>query len=266
MDFEKIVENLREEVHEKGILPKSHIAEKYTELKKKGWIKIENALESDPGIVLDGDIFKLVSLQSSTEQELLVHIHSLEKQELYQDKIKAGNMLYRGIILVANPIRALPDFINKLYQGRNNLITAIHISPESTMNVVHQLMYELDSTEKEINRLAFEGKISDKEMSVLENKRNFLKEKIERLTSEELIPFKLNLTFVIEDINDEDLDFSTNKILTYLRKLGFVVKSAINYQKETLKTILPSGADFLKRREIIVTNDLLSTLFPFVKR
>ncbi|MEK6868844.1 MAG: hypothetical protein AABX63_02360 [Nanoarchaeota archaeon] len=266
MEFSKIIEEEKDEIHKKGILLKSYLSEKYKKLSKKERAKIEEALESDPSIVLEGDAFKLISITSTTEQELLDQINSLEKTELYQDKIKVANVIYRGIIIVANPLLAVPDFINKLYQGRSNLITSIHISPESTMNVVHHLTYELEVTEKEINRLAFEGRISGKEITELESKRKFIKEKIERLTSEELMPFKLNLIFAIEEINDEDLDFATNKILTYLRKLGFIVKSAINYQKDALKTIVPSGADFLRRKPIIVTNDLLSNIFPFVKR
>ena len=266
MEFTKIVEELKDEIHKKGILPKSFLTEKYGKIRKKERLKIEKALESNSSIVIESDVFKLISVTSSTEQELLDHIKSLENTELYQDKIKAANMLYRGIIVVANPLLSVPDFINKIYQGRNNVMTTIQISPESTMNVIHHLTSELGVIEKEINKLVFEGRITGKEVSELENKRTFLKGKIEKLTSEELIPFKLNLTFVVEDINNEDLDFSTNKFLTYLRKLGFVVKSAINYQKDTLKTTVPSGANFLSRRPIIVTNDLLANIFPFVKR
>ncbi|MFH0874729.1 MAG: hypothetical protein V1859_02240 [archaeon] len=198
--------------------------------------------------------------------EIIEQVNLLSNNQVLFDRLKMGNMLYRGIIVVANPEKIMPDFVNKIYQNIDNVITSVNVSPESVINVVHHLMHELSITEKEINSLALEGKISGKGMVALENRRNFLKEKIEKLMSEELMPFKLSLTFLVEEINDENLDYASNSLMSSLRKLGFVLKFAVNYQKEAFLTILPSGANYLRRREIIVANDLVSTMFNFSKR
>ena len=99
----------------------------------------------------------------------------------------------------------------------------------------------------------------------MRDKEKFLQDKIEKLANGILKTFRLNLTFMAEDTNSEDLDFSTNRIVALLKKMGFISKMAINYQHDILKTILPSGANFLRRREIVVTNNTVSDMFPFVK-
>ncbi len=264
---QKILEKLTQQIHEKGVLYESDIKKEHKGLLAKERIRaVLASLERNPSIILEHGIFKFISIASTNEQNLYTQIADLEKIEMLPDHLKIANTFYKGIIVVANPPEIEGDFLNRLYKERDNLTTSIRISPESIINVTHHLTYELNQIEKKLNELALEGKIAGKEVNMLRKDRDFLKQKIEDFSSQKTLPSKLNLTFLVEDINKDDLDFSTSKVLTALRKMGFVVKVAINYQKEILKTIVPNGADFLKRRPIIVTNELLAHMFPFIKR
>ena len=262
---EQAVQQLKKEIHEKGILYFSYIQENYKQFSKPEFNEVISRLETDTSIVREEDVFSLLTLKSSTEQELYKDILNLEHVEMHPDHIKIGNTLYRGFIVVANPENVHSGFFHPLFQTHNNLSAALHIEPESPIKLVHHLRSDLAVIQNKINTFALQGKIVGREVEQLRDKEKFLQDKIEKLANGILKTFRLNLTFMAEDTNSEDLDFSTNRIVALLKKMGFISKMAINYQHDILKTILPSGANFLRRREIVVTNNTVSDMFPFVK-
>ena len=264
-DIEKITEQLKREIHEKAILYISEITTKYPGLSKKETDAIIKKLEADISIAKEGDVLTLLTLKSSTEQDIYSHIIDMENIEMLPDHVKIGNTLYRGFIVVANPQKISVGVFHQLMKSKNNLIMAMHVSPESSINAVHHLRSELSAVENKLNYFALQGKIVGKDVDELRDRQKFLKDKIEKFSNGTLKAFKLHFTFAVEETNEDDLDFTTNKAVAFLKKIGFVVKMAINYQKDVLKTLVPSGANFLKRRPMIVTNNFMSDSFPFVK-
>lgn len=260
----EIMQKLKKEIYEKGILYVSHIKEEYKNLPKSEIKDIIRELENDVSVVREEDVLSLLTLKSTTEQELYKRILDLEQVEMHPDHIKIGNTLYRGFIVVANPEIVKTGFFHQLFQAHNNLAIAMHIEPESSIKLTHHLRNDLRLTQNKLNSYALQGRIVGKEVEQLRDKEKFLKDKIEKIANGFLRPFRLNLTFAIED-TEEDLDFSTARVVAFLKKMGFIAKMAINYQHDVIKTIVPSGANFLKRREIIVSNNALSDMFPFVK-
>ena len=264
-DIEQIAEQLKREIHEKAILYISEITTKYPGLSKKETDAIIKKLEADISIAKEGDVLTLLTLKSSTEQDIYSHIIDMENIEMLPDRIKIGNTLYRGFIVVANPQKIGFGVFHQLLKSKNNMIIAMHVSTESSINMVHHLRSELGTVEAKLNYFALQGKIVGKDVDELRDREKFLKDKIEKFSNGTLKAFKLHFTFAVEETNADDLDFTTNKAVAFLKKIGFVVKMAINYQKDVLKTIVPSGANFLRRRPIIVTNNFMSDSFPFVK-
>ncbi|GEM_PF-2771456 len=264
-DIEGITEQLKREIHEKAILYISEITAKYPGLSKKEIDAIIGKLEADISIAKEGDVLTLLTLKSSTEQDIYSHIIDMENIEMHPDRIKIGNTLYRGFIVVANPQKIGFGVFHQLLKSKNNMIIAMHVSPESSINIVHHLRSELSTVESKLNYFALQGKIVGRDVDELRDSQKFQKDKIEKFSNGTLKVFKLHFTFAVEETNEDDLDFTTNKAVAFLKKIGFVVKMAINYQKDVLKTIVPSGANFLRRRPIIVTNNFMSDSFPFVK-
>ena len=263
--IEVIAEEIKKELRAKGLLYISDVKAKYKDIAERDFNLVLQNLDKNASIARDNEVLSLLTLKSSTEQELYSHILALEKISMNPDYYKAGNTLYRGFIIVANPQSIETGAFQQLLLSKNNLHTALHISPESSIKMVHHLKAELSEIERKLNYFALEGRIIGKEIDELRDRELFLKDKIEKFSAGALKAFKLYLTFAVEGTSGDDLNFTTNKMMTFLKKLGFVVKMAINYQKDVLKTMVPSGGNFLKRRPTIVTNNFLADSFPFVK-
>ena len=265
MSSETLIQELKKEIEQKGILPKEDIQASHPNLKQKEINSIVKELVRDPSIHDEGEVLRYTPLHSSVETDFLTEMEKIFTQSSTPDSIKVDQRIYRGFFIVANPSSIDNTLFFKIFSARPNVHASMIITPESHMNVIHHIQHELAIVEKELQQLALEGKVSGKLIKTLEDKKNFLKDRMSKILSNELAPFRLMLTFVVEENNDEDLNFAANTLMATFRKLGFIVKTAINYQKEVLQSTMPNGASYLNRREIITMNNVLSKNFPFVR-
>ena len=197
-----IISELKKEIEQKGILPIEDIHLKYPDLKQKDVQSLIKSLTSGGSIHYEDEILRYTPIHSSVEIEFLAEMEKIFSQSFSPDYIKVDQRFYRGFFIVANPSTIDKSFLFKIFSARTNVHASMIITPESHMDVIHHIQHELSTVEKELQQLALEGKVSGKEIKNLEDKKIFLKDKMTKILSNGMVPLKILLTFVVEEINE----------------------------------------------------------------
>jgi len=215
--------------------------------------KILKMIKQNPNIKIVGDSFEYTKGKSITEHELYTAIMEMEKIDLNSNYIKIGTKMIGGVTAIGFPQFIGKDFLKPLITSKLCDI-CIYIEPTSKYNIESYLKRTLKNIEKNV--------YSENTENIGELK-NSISNQLEYIEDKKLL--QMSLLFAATSTNPSKLEELSTKIMTILRAKKVIANPTISYQKQLVKTIAPVSKNFIRRRNIVLTKDLLSNIFPFAE-
>jgi len=249
-------------VRVKGVVLPDELSEIAKELSPKQRLKLQTKLKK-LNIEFDDDMLcyndKMKDDELITENELLNHLIKPEYVDTKSEYIQIGTQYYQGIVATGFPAQVADNWLGRLIDEKGNVDFTIHLSPASVRSLEIYLTAQLKQVENDLYKYTQRG-INN---PGLENRKKELLEQLNSLIKGAYKLYKMSLYITSKGINLEKTQTLSRNIMSSLHANGIEGKYAINYQQQLLKSIIPTGVNHLKGREIFVPGPAAAASFPF---
>ncbi len=265
-DFDRKVAEVKSLIQREGIIYLSELEARLESLSRREKDKVLEVLKRDGNVnVVESDMIEWVEKRPVTQNEVYLAIKATQKLEVSPDCVKAGNDFVKGLTSVGFPYSVGADFLKVALTASESVDTAIFIEPASLCSLESYLKKKLSDVEEKMHDLAELGINAGPEFESLQLKEAEFEKRLDGISKRRFKFFSFSLFFVTKGGNVEELESATSRLVALMRKSRIIVKTAINYQKDSVKSAAPAGTNFLRRRAVITTSDLLANSFPFIK-
>jgi len=175
------------------------------------------------------------------------------------DYIQVGTQYFRGMVATGFPAKVNENWLGKLIQERSNIDFSIFIWPSSVRALEVYLSDELKKVENDLYSYTKRGLHNPS----LEARKKELLEQLDNLIKGTYKLYKMSLYLISKGTSPEATMTLSNRILSSLRAEGIEAKQAINYQEQLMKSVIPTGRDYMQGRQIFVPGPAAAAAFPF---
>ncbi len=194
-----------------------------------------------------------------TENELLNHLIKPEYIDTKAEYVRVGTQFYQGIVATGFPAQVTENWLGRLIQEKGNVDFTIHLSPASIRNLEIYLNSQLKRVENDLYKYTQKG-INNPS---LENRKRELLDQLNSIIKGTYKLYKMSLYIASKGINLEKTQALNRNVMSALHANGIEGKHAINYQQQLIKSLIPTGIDHLRGREIFVPGPAAAASFPF---
>ncbi len=193
------------------------------------------------------------------EKELLSLSIRPEYVNTEKEYIQIGKLYYQGIHAHGFPATVKKNWLGRLSEERSNVDFTIHITPGSVRAVEVYLNSQLKQVDNDLYKYRKRGLDNPS----LENRKKELLEQLNSLIRGEFKLYKMSLFLASRAENKKDALTTGKRIMDAMRSEGIEGDSSSYLQEKTLRSIIPSGVNFLPQNHVFVPGPAASAGFPF---
>ncbi len=209
--------------------------------------------------MLHFDDKEVIGPETIREKELLSYLIRPEYVNTETDHIQIGSQFYEGITATGFPASVRENWLGKLIQEKGNVDFSIHIQPSSIRALEIHLNSQLKQVENDLYKYTQRGIHNPS----LENRKQELLDQLNSLIKGEYKLYRMSLYLASKGESKQSAATVSQKILSAMHAEGIEASHARNYQEQLLKSIIPTGTDFLKTNQILVPGPAAAASFPF---
>ncbi len=193
------------------------------------------------------------------EKDLLSFLIRPEYVHTEKSHIQIGAQFYQGIRATGFPAQVRENWLGKLIQEKGNVDFSVHIQPSSLRALEIYLNNQLKQVENDLYKSSRRGLHNPS----LENRKKELLEQLNSLIRGDYKLFRMSLYLASKGFSITEAKTMSKRILSALHSDGIEGEHALNFQEQLIKSIIPTGLDYLRDSQIFIPGPAVSASFPF---
>ena len=202
---------------------------------------------------------KVVGPETIREKELLSFLIRPEFVNSETEHIQIGSQFYEGITAIGFPAAVRENWLGKLIQEKGNVDFTIHIQPSSVRALEIYLNGQLKQVENDLYKYTQKGIHNPS----LENRKQELLDQLNSLIKGEYKLYMMSLYLAGKGGSKQESSTVSKRILSALHSDGIEAEYAKNFQEQLLKSVIPTGTDYLRGSQLFVPGPAAAASFPF---
>ncbi|MBN2111661.1 DUF87 domain-containing protein, partial [Candidatus Woesearchaeota archaeon] len=213
--------------------------------------------EHKEGMILFND--KVVGGKAINEKDLLSFLIRPEYVHTDKTHIQIGAQFYEGIVATGFPAQVRENWLGKLIAEKGNVDFTIHIQPSSLRALEIYLNNQLKQVENDLYKYSKRGIHNPS----LENRKIELLDQLNSLIRGDYKLYRMSLYLASKGFSIAEAKTISKKILAALHADGIEGEYAKNFQEQLIKSLIPTGLDYLRNSQILVPGPAAAASFPF---
>ena len=213
--------------------------------------------EYKEGMILFND--KVVGGKAINEKDLLSFLIRPEYVHTERTNIQIGAQFYEGIVASGFPAQVKQNWLGRLIQEKGNVDFTIHIQPSSIRALEIYLNNQLKQVENDLYKYSKRGIHNPS----LENRKIELLDQLNSLIRGDYKLYRMSLYLASKGFSIAEAKTISKKILAALHADGIEGDYAKSFQEQLIKSLIPTGLDYLRNSQILVPGPAAAASFPF---
>lgn len=209
------------------------------------------------GMIMFND--KVIGGSHINEKDLLSFLIRPEYVDTEKTHIQIGAQFYEGISATGFPAQVRENWLGKLIQEKGNVDFTLHLQPSSIRALEIYLNSQLKQVENDLYKHTKRGIHNPS----LENRKQELLDQLNSLIRGDYKLYRMSLYLASKGFTIAETKTVSKKILAALHAEGIEGEYAKNFQEQLIKSLIPTGLDYLRNSQILVPGPAAAASFPF---